>query len=97
MNATVNVVCYKSKTLSNGEHPIVLRISKNGKRKYVSIGVSVSPKHWDFAKNTPKANCPNRDYIKKIILDKEAEYQKQILEFMSLCIFNSCAILIESW
>ena len=83
MNVTVNVICYKSKTLSNGEHPIVLRISKNGKRKYISIGVSVNPIYWDFVKNTPKANCPNKDYIKKIILDKETEYQKQILEFKS--------------
>jgi len=25
MNATVNVICYKQKTLSNGEHPLMLR------------------------------------------------------------------------
>ena len=83
MNATINAVCYKSKTLKNGEHPIMLRICKHGKMKYVSLGLSVHPKYWDFTKNTPKANCPNKDYIKKIILDKETEYQKQILEFKS--------------
>lgn len=81
MNATVNAVCYKSKTLKNGEHPIMLRVTKNGKRKYISLGVSVNPKNWDFKKNEPKVNCPNKDYIKKIILDKESEYQTQILEF----------------
>ncbi|MBS5906263.1 MAG: hypothetical protein KIC84_03420 [Dysgonomonas mossii] len=31
MNNTVNGVCYKSKTLKNGEYPIMLRICKQGK------------------------------------------------------------------
>jgi len=34
MNASISVVCYKSKTLSNGENPLMLQISQNGKRKY---------------------------------------------------------------
>ena len=29
MNASISVVCYKSKTLSNGEHPLMFRISKD--------------------------------------------------------------------
>ena len=83
MNATVNVLCYKSKTLSNGEHPLMLSICKNRKRKYLSLGISVNPKHWDFEKNKPKPNCPNKELILKIILEKEAEFQKQILELNS--------------
>ena len=39
MDATISVVCYKSKTLSNGEHPLMLRISKDGKKKYQSLGI----------------------------------------------------------
>ena len=46
MNATVNVLCYKSKTLSNGEHPLMIRVCKDGKKKYVSLGVSVKPQYW---------------------------------------------------
>ena len=80
MIATVNVVCYKSKTLSNGEHPLMLRIIKDRKIKYQSLGISVHPNYWDFTKNKPKPTCPNRDLILKIILDKELEFQKQILE-----------------
>lgn len=80
MSATINVVCYKYKKLANGDSPLMLRISKDRKTKYKSIGVSVNPKYWDFDKNRPKANCPNRDYILKIIIDKEAEFQKKILE-----------------
>lgn len=79
--ATISVICYKSKTLANGEHPLVVRISKDSKKSYKYLGVSVNPKHWDFKKNEPKANCPNRDHILKIIQDKKAEYQTQVLEF----------------
>ena len=32
MNATVNVLCYRSKTLSNGEHPLMICVCKDGKR-----------------------------------------------------------------
>ena len=42
MKATVNVLCYKSKILRNGEHPIMLRVCKGGKKKYVSLGISVN-------------------------------------------------------
>lgn len=80
MNATVNVVCYKWKTLSNGEHPLMLRICKDGKRKYQSLGISVNPKYWDFKKNEPKSKCPNLEYIQKIILDKKLELQERVLE-----------------
>jgi len=76
----VNIICYKSKTLSNGEHPLMIRVCKDGKKKYQSLGISVKPECWDFQKNRPKANCPNKDLILKIVLDKEAAFQKQILE-----------------
>ena len=81
MNASISVVCYKSKTLSNGENPLMLQISKNGKRKYQSLGVSINPVYWDFIKGKPKPNCPNGELIQKILLDKVTEIQKQILEF----------------
>ena len=71
MNATINAVCYKSKTLKNGENPIMLRICKQGKMKYLSLGISVDPKFWDFKKNQPKPSCPHRELIQKIILDKK--------------------------
>ena len=83
MNATISVVCYKSKTLSNGEHPLMLRICKDGKKKYQSLGISVLPRHWDFTRNKPKPNCPNKEYIQKIILDKQTELQQRVLEFNS--------------
>lgn len=78
--ATISVICYKSKTLANGEHPLALRITKDGKRSYKYLGISVNSKHWDFKKNIPRLSCPNRDLIKQITLDKESEFQTIILE-----------------
>ena len=83
MNACVSVVCYKSKTLSNGENPLMLQVSKGGKRKYQSLGISINPKYWDFTRNKPKPNCPNKEYIQKIILDKQRELQQRMLELNS--------------
>lgn len=83
MNATVNVVLFKSKTLSDGSHPLMVRICKNNKKKYRSLGVSIQAQYWDFEKNTPKRNCPNKDFIKKLILDTETEYQNLVLEMRS--------------
>ena len=80
MNASLSVVCYKSKRLSNGESPLMLQVSKGGKRQYQSLGVSVNPKFWDFSQNKPKSNCPNREYILKLILNKQAELQQRMLE-----------------
>ncbi len=80
MDATISVICYKSKTLSNGEHPLMLRIAQNGKSKYKSLKISVAAKHWDFDRNVPKPNCPSKDLINKIILKTKLEYQQKVLE-----------------
>lgn len=80
MSATINVVCYKWKTLANGESPLMVRVAKGGKRTMQSLGISVNPKYWDFTRNKPKSNCPNKEYIQKIILDKQRELQQRMLE-----------------
>ena len=69
MKATVNVLCYKSKTLKNGEHPLMICLCKDNKRKYISIGTSVHPRFWDFDKNKPKRNCPNKEQLNKLIAE----------------------------
>ena len=58
----------------------MLRVTKDRKRKYVSLGISVNPEHWDFSKNQPKAECPNREYIELLIAAKLKEYSAKIVE-----------------
>ena len=63
MNATVNILCYRQKTLKNGNHPLMIRVTKNKKVKYKSLGISVHPDHWDFKTNRPNSNCPTSSEV----------------------------------
>lgn len=80
MEATISVICFKSKVLKNGESPLMVRICKGGKRKYKSLGISVNPVHWDFKKNLPKAKCPNYETLLILINEKMSEFQRIILD-----------------
>lgn len=84
MNATVNVICYKSKVLKNNESPLMVRVCKDRKRKYISLGISVNPAYWDFNRNAPKPQCPNKEYIDSLIAQKVQEYSAQIIELKSM-------------
>ena len=83
MSIKVSVICFKSKVLSNGNHPLMLRITENKKRVMKSLGISVNPKHWDFNKEEPKPKCPDYELIQNIILKVKSEYQHKILEKLS--------------
>ena len=74
---TINVICYKSKKLSNGESPLMIRICKDGKKKYVGLGISANPRHWDFQKQHPRSNCPNYEKIKILIHRTVQEYREK--------------------
>jgi integrase len=78
---TVSVVLYKSKTLSNGDHPLMIRISKNRKRRYVSIGLSCNLKDWDNKTNLPKKNHPQKEKIDSIISKVISQYKEKIIDF----------------
>ena len=95
MNITANIVCYKSKTLSNGEHPLMIRVCKDGKKKYKSLGVSVNPKFWNFEKNTLKPNSPNYEYLSRIIADKASELSEEIVKLKSERKYFTASTLLE--
>ena len=96
MNGTVKVLCYKSKTLSNGEHPLMLCVCKDNKRKYLSLGISVSAEHWDFKNNQPNDKCPNRERIIILINEKVNEIQRIALDKQIAGRDFSASTLIES-
>jgi hypothetical protein len=75
MNAKISVTCYRSKILSNGEAPLMVKITKNGKRSLKTLGISLNPKYWDFERDKPKSNCPNRTYVMSIITNTLQKYQ----------------------
>lgn len=83
MKIFINIVCYRQKTLANGENPLMIRVSKNRKTKYKSIGISILPQYWDFKQNKPKRNCPNKEMIKKIIHETLNEYNEKALALIA--------------
>lgn len=96
MSETIKVLCYKSKTLSNGEHPLMVCVCKDGKRKYQSLGISVKAEWWDFKTNLPKGRCPNRERIILLINEKINEIQKAALDKRIAGKDFTAATLIES-
>jgi integrase len=79
----ITVILYKSNTLANGEHPLMLRISQNTVRKYISLGISCSKELWDDKKDLPKRNHPNKDLIETIITQTLNTYRTKLLELVS--------------
>ena len=77
----LDVVCYRSKLLADGTSPIMLRLTKDGKRKYISLHLSANQSQWDFKKNQPKRNCPDREAILTVIERKSKQYREQITQF----------------
>ncbi|WP_407932849.1 MULTISPECIES: Arm DNA-binding domain-containing protein [unclassified Dysgonomonas] len=84
MNAKIDVIAEACRKSSNGCIPIVLRLSKDRKRKIIRLGVNVNPDHWDATKNKIKPSCPDYGYLENIITERKSKSQKQVLEFQSI-------------
>lgn len=74
----------------------MIRVSKDGKKKYQSLGISIKAEQWDFKTNQPKAKCPNRERIILLINEKINEIQKAVLDKRIAGKDFTAATLIES-
>ena len=70
--ASIRIVLFKSKTLSNGKHPVMVRITHRRKVKYIGTGYNASEKEWDEKKSRfkKKSGAKGASYIKLIIHSK---------------------------
>ncbi len=82
-SVTLSFILRKDKQKSNGECPLMLCISKNRKRSYVSLGINMLPEHWDADAEKPKKKCPHQLHIENIIENKRSSYRQQILLFQT--------------
>lgn len=71
--ATVKAILYKSKKLSTGEYPIMLRISSGDERKYISLGFSCSENMWDEKASLPKRKHDHFYDIQALVQKKKEE------------------------
>lgn len=75
----------------------MIRVCKDGKKKYQSLGISIKVEQWDFKTNQPKTKCPNRDRIILLINEKINEIQKSALDKRIAGKDFTAATLIESY
>lgn len=77
--ASIKVVIRKRQN-AQGQHPIIIRISKNRKSSILSIGQSVEEKHWDADRQRVKKSHPNSVRLNNFILKKLTEANDKLLE-----------------
>ncbi|WP_303310201.1 site-specific integrase [Hymenobacter sp. BT730] len=73
--ATIKVVYYTSKTLADGAHPFVVRVTKNRKQVYRYTGLSLHPKYWNAEKKEIRRSYPE-PAREKLINDLEGWRKK---------------------
>ena len=75
---TINAVCRKGAINRNHLAPLVLVFTHDRRRKFVGLGISEALVHWDFDKQQPTADCPDRAEIQFQTTSKIREYEKKI-------------------
>lgn len=74
------ILLYRSKTLSNGEHPIMICLSQNTQRRYLSTGINCHPDLWDARNNTPSRKHPMHKDIDIYVGEKLNRIKKRIFQ-----------------
>lgn len=93
--ALVTAILWKSKKRADGECPIWLRITKSGKRTYVTLKLTCTEKLWDFKINLPKKNHPDKSHIDLVIGKAIKEYKDLIIRFQADDKDFTSAVLVD--
>lgn len=80
MHTAVKIVLFTSKTLSSGEHPVMLRLTKDRKSRYMSVGFSTTKALWDEKEGAPKKKHPLYKELTMLIQKKKLEASRLFLE-----------------
>src|SRR6185436_16209815 len=70
---TVKIIFRTDKTNRSLEHPLYLRITKNRRSKYVSLGIFLKPEFWDKKERRVKKSYPNSQRMNNYIASKVSE------------------------
>lgn len=73
------LLLYRSKTLSNGDHPVMICLTQNAQRKYLSTGLNCHPDLWDSKKNTLSRKHPMQKDMEIFLAEKLNLIKKRIL------------------
>lgn len=96
MKAKISIKLYRSKVLSDYTSPIMISVCKDGKRKYVSTGISCLPSEWDNKKNELKKTVKNAKAMNLIIQQKYSSIISRELDLIAQGYSYSIDDLISS-
>jgi integrase/recombinase XerD len=71
--ASVKLIFKENKVDSNGEIPLYLRIIKDRKTKFISIGIKLKKEYWDDNQQIVKKKHPNSARMNAFIAQKIAD------------------------
>ena len=77
----LKTTCDTRRTKKDGTHPIVYRITVEGKSRDISSGLSCQKKHWDYHKQCLKQKTEKLKVLYQIVKDKELELLRRIRIF----------------
>lgn len=78
--STVKVIFNEGKINKNGEVPIWLRITKDRKPKYISLGVKILKSQWNDTTNKVRKSHPNSQRLNNFIAKKVSDAEGVALE-----------------
>lgn len=88
---TIKIIFRKDKINNNNEHPLYLRLIKNRRPKYISLGICMKAELWDEKNNRVKKAHPNSQRLNNYIATKVSEAQDIALKIET----NNKSILPE--
>lgn len=78
--ASIKLILRSDKTDGTGEAPLFMRIIKDRKAKFMSIGLKFKPSEWDEEKQRVKKNHSNSARMNAFITSKIAEAEGQMAD-----------------
>lgn len=81
--ATAKIILKTKKAKSNGEAPLYIRIIKDRKAKFISLGISIDPRHWNEKEKTVRKTHSNSVYLNNFLAQKISDALKVSLELES--------------
>ena len=77
---STKIIFRTDKVNSQGEHPLFLRLIKNRKSKYISLGLYLKSDHWDDENKRVKKSHPNAMRLNNYIAKKISEAQDVVIK-----------------
>lgn len=80
----IKVVLRIGKVYKNGRSPLMLRFTHDRNTKFIALGLSVAPCHWNKDAEMLTPDCPDRATLQSRIDSTLASYQKKIQRLEAL-------------